>query len=123
MQLEDAVKWREDAVADGWSIKPTYDEHESQDTHATLEREGYKAFVNARPGQNRNRIHIWCPKGISILGCSGDYNFDRIVAAVRTCQFCGSEDVDTVRIRFAERSCMDCVDQKRKELETPGWCS
>jgi len=41
-------QWRDAAVADGWSIKPTY-QSEVVEQAASLERDGFHAQVIARP--------------------------------------------------------------------------
>lgn len=118
------------AVADGWSIKPTYPNSEPVNRSATLEREGYKMLAVSRDNSLKDvgkwkfeaHISIWCPKGIAIE-VPPYYNWEAIVANTRKCSRCQKTDVDTFVVGFANRSCADCLPAEKKRLEYPGWCN
>src|SRR5690606_23601889 len=82
-------KWKEDAIADGWSVKPTYGESESVYRSATLEKEGFKALVLTRikeQGHFKYEANIWVygPDRLAIeIDLSKGYNWQHIVDGLR----------------------------------------
>lgn len=127
-EIPAARAFREAAAADGWSLKPTY-EHEPVETAFRCERDGFKLQGLARladpephPTMPIGEISIWCPEGISIKTPIVYPGFAEIKALTRRCPECGADDVDTVRIAFANRACLKCAPTLRKKMETPGWC-
>lgn len=74
--------WRDAAVADGWSIEPTY-AHEPKEHAFRLWRDGYCAQGLARPIPGPHgtipvpEIHIWGPDGLSIK-TPETYDFEHI---------------------------------------------
>src|SRR5271157_489350 len=69
-----AVAWRDAAVANGWSIVPTYGDHEPVKRAARLEREGFTCQILTRDNSTEVRkyafeasVSVWAPDGLSIL--------------------------------------------------------
>ena len=117
---EEVTSWREAAVADGWIIRPTY-RHEPVESAATLDKDGFKAMLLARPAtktrRNWNDVHVWGPDGLAI-DPPKEYSMDALIAGLRQCHYCSADDVDTTRYLFAGRCCLKC----RKSLREPaGW--
>lgn len=121
--LVQAAAWRDAAVADGWSIQPTYD-HESVDRAWRLGREGFKALGLTRPGNERElpcaSVHVWGPDGLAVRP-PPVYDWPAIVAGARTCSACGTVDVETQRFSFAGRCCAACRPEMARRYEQPGW--
>lgn len=123
--LDAAATFRHAAIADGWSCIPTYGDRESAESHATLEKDGFKCHVMARElsgkkYQYQAQVSIWGPDGLCITA-PVLYDWDVIESGVRRCGYCGQEDVDTQRVGFAGRSCEKCLPVARKRDEYPGW--
>lgn len=120
-----AAEWRDAAVADGWSIEPTYP-HESVETAWRLLRDGFQVQGLTRPESDKSMpvatIHIWGPDGLAIK-VPPIYAWGPIAAGVRTCSACGATDVETQRVGFAGRVCGACLPEQRRLVETPGWNS
>lgn len=110
-------EWRDAAIADGWSVEPTY-QHESVDRAFKLRRDGYVVQGIAREGDERTlpsaELHIWCPRGIAIPPPAA-YDFEAIKKSEQTCGYCGDYPVQTQRVAFANRACEKCgpVEQAR----------
>lgn len=125
--LEAVREWVKAAVADGWSIEPTY-QTEPQESAATLDKNGFRAMVLMRDrGENHDRryryeakVSAWGPDGLAI-NVPARYDFTLIEKAVRRCGQCGRENVDTQRVGFAGRVCAPCLPEARKKHEYPGW--
>ena len=49
------------------------------------------------------------------------YGWSAVVAGTRRCGECGREDVDTVRVAFANRMCADCAPAGRAAMERGNW--
>ena len=101
-QLEAVRRYVADAVADGWSIAPTY-QNESVDRAARLKREGFVMQVLMRTHepslhkwQFEAKVHLWGPDGLA-LNPPAAYNFAEIEKSTRTCNHCGATDIHTVR--------------------------
>jgi ribosomal protein S27AE len=119
-------KYREALAADGWAIEPTYS-HEPATSAWRAKRGGFVMGGLCRPPTDDTipvpEVYGWCPKGIALSPLSLAYpGFDAIAALARHCPVCGKDDVDTVRVAFANRACPDCAPGLRQKLETPGWC-
>jgi hypothetical protein len=125
--LESARQWVADAVADGWTIEPTY-RTESIKRAATLTKDDYKALVLMRddshtPGSRFKytaQVSVWGPDGLAI-NVPREYDFALIEKAVRRCSECGVDDIDTQRVGFAGRVCAACLPAAQKKHEYPGW--
>lgn len=108
------VQFRDAAVADGWSIEPTYG-HEPEAHAASLKRDGYHMMTVTRPESKNHSVHLWCPKGIAIK-VPPAYDFEAIKAGTRVCAYCGATDADTVRVGFAGRACKTCQPKEEAKL-------
>jgi hypothetical protein len=73
-----AIAYRNAAVHDGWSIRPTYEGHESVERAATLEKDDFTIMILTRDPTTSDigkwkyeaSIHIWGPDGLAIKGCA-----------------------------------------------------
>ena len=121
-------KWRDDAVADGWSIRPTYDS-EDQSRAAKLEKDGFVASLLTRDDDGGGgkkypfeaSIWVWGPDELAI-NPGVVYDWQTILDGQRKCGYCPATDVDTQRVGFAGRCCAVCRPKVAAELERPGWC-
>jgi hypothetical protein len=137
MKIEEARAWRDAAVADGWSIRPTYDGHEDVSRAATLEKDGWTALIVTRvydeeymktaapwlksmAGKTDVSIAVWGPDTLAI-SVPMPYSFDSCIKMLRRCNDCKKEDVSTQRVSFAGRVCSTCLPAARKRDEYPGW--
>jgi hypothetical protein len=123
-----AQELRDAAVADGWSIRPTYGS-EDIGRASTLDRDGFKMLVLTREISATSRkwkyeaaVHIWGPDGLSIDSPQA-YDWNLIRGSIRRCGYCKADDVDTQRVGFAGRCCAKCLPAQRARIETPGWTS
>ena len=121
-----ALAWRDAAIADGWTCRPTYD-CESVDTAFSLEHpEGWKASGTARPGDARTlnsaEVSVWGPDGLA-MPSGRTYDMAALRAGLRACAFCDATDVDTTRIGFAGRCCNVCLPEMAASIERSGWTS
>jgi len=136
----DAVRaWRDAAIADGWQVQPTYPapdpvpgpefgpnayRGEAMERACTLRRAGYTVHVITRTNVGKwkfeAKLSAWCPDGMAI-GLPREYDLAAIVSAVRRCNYCKRENVDTERVGFAGRYCATCLPTVRKRVEYPGW--
>jgi hypothetical protein len=130
-EKEAADAYRDAAVANGWSIKPTYEEHEPVTSAASLDKDGFHMSILARTNDlklypNVKRLYdidisIWGPDGLAI-NPPLHYDMEAIRKGVRICSHCGKTDVDTVRYSFAGRCCKECLPAMRAKYEQSGWC-
>jgi hypothetical protein len=128
--LQQVQKFRDDAVKDGWSIKPTYN-HESVESASHLYKDGFVISILTRTNDlrlypNVNNLYeveisIWGPDGLAIEP-PREYDMKKIIDGMRFCKYCGKTDVDTFRYSFAGRCCKECLPALREEYEQPGWC-
>lgn len=122
-RLQGAKQFRDDAVADGWGVEPTY-QNESIESASRLQRDGYVMLVVTREKVGKwafeAEVNIWGPDGLAIRAPEF-YDFDEIERRTRTCNYCGNGDVPTQRVGFAGRCCASCLPGARKKIETPGW--
>ena len=123
-------RFREAAIADGWSAQPTYEGHETVERAARLYREGFQLQLLSRaptgkPFENfyHASISAWGPDGLAIeTPGNGEYpGFAFFIAGTKRCAKCERGDVETVRVGFAGRYCRECAPEARKRFETPGW--
>ncbi len=132
LSLDDVHKWREAAIANGWAARPTYENHETVEEACTLEKDGWVAMLLSRPAAEvpwkpgtmrppQTSISIWGPDKLSVERVV-PFDMAQIEKNARKCAACGAEDVDTRRVAFCNRVCLDCLPSERKRLETPGWC-
>lgn len=123
-RIQGAKQFRDDAVADGWSIEPTYGDHEPMERAAKLCRDGYAMSVITREKtggwQFEAKVHIWGPDRLAI-DPPEFYDFAEIERRTRICGYCGATEVRTQRVGFAGRCCENCLPAMRKRIETPGW--
>lgn len=124
-----AAAWRDAAIADGWSIEPTYGASEPVERAARLRREGFSAQILTRlPVEgDRNQqytdgsVHLWGPDGLAV-NPGRTYDWAKLNAGLTTCSACKATDVPTERVGFAGRVCAACLPAQRRAIETPGWC-
>jgi hypothetical protein len=127
-QVEQAVAWREAAVADGWAIEPTYPGSEGTDRAAKLKRDGWVAMILTRTPVEGDRwrdhyegaVHVWGPDRMAVVPGAA-YSWDRLRAGLRHCAYCNADDVDTQCVGFAGRTCSKCLPEQRRQQEFPGW--
>jgi len=128
--LDAVIAWRDAAIADGWSHRPTYGKSESEDRACTMEKNGYKAMVLTRtPIEGKPskwkaeaEVNIWGPDGLAIKP-PNVYDWEAIQSAVATCGYCGAHPVKTERVGFAGRCCETCLPTMRAKIEVPGWAN
>lgn len=129
--LQRVQKFRDDAVKDGWSIKPTYFPHESVESASTLSKDGFVMSILTRTEDlikypnvknlYEAEISIWGPDGLAIE-VPDHYDMELIKKNMHKCSQCGKFVDETVRYSFAGRCCKDCLPVLREKYEKPGWC-
>lgn len=123
MNIAIVTEWRNAAVADGWEVRPLYD-NEPIESAAKLTREEFVVHTISRPAvrhwRERADISGWGPDGLSIA-IPLPYDMDRIRQALRRCNPCGAQDVDTHQYSFAGRCCAECLPAMKRKHEYPGW--
>lgn len=130
---KDIFEWvkafRDDAVNDGWVITSTYP-FESIDRVSNLSKDGFKLMILSRDNSDKNgkwkyeaQVNAWGNDGMVIrISLFQKYLWDYLVAGLRKCKNCGSENVDTFNYSFAGRCCAKCLPEMKKKHEYPGWC-
>ena len=122
--FEAAAAWRDAAVADGWSVQPTYGAHEGVERAAKLTRDGFVAQVITRTKVGKwlyeASVSVWGPDGLAVAPPNA-YDWSAIVAATKRCSYCKAPDVETERVGFAGRCCAACLPAVRQCVERPGW--
>jgi len=118
--------FRDSAVADGWSIEPTYPNHESQERACRLRRDGFVMQVLTRSRDKEwqkyayeTHVSAWGPDGLA-LKLTSPYTWEQFQSALNTCNYCGKTGVQTQRVGFAGRCCDKCLPSIQKKLEYPG---
>jgi len=119
MTEEQVLRWIINAVADGWTIEPTYP-HESADKAASLDKEGYHALTLARSELDVS-ISVWGSDELHV-DVPETYDWDVMVRGTRICMYCGAVG-NTVRIGFAGRCCPECREEHKAKVEFSGWTS
>lgn len=132
-EYERVVKFRTEAIKDGWTYEPTYGNHESWESHCSLSKNDFKMSISTRTTETsfilkkggkwkyEADIHIWGPDGLAIEPPK-EYNMGEIIKGLKKCSWCETEDVETQRVAFANRVCKKCLPAAQKQLEYPGWC-
>ena len=129
--LEEVRRWRAAALADGWSVEPTY-KHAPVEQAANLNRDGFHVLLIARPKESKPAwmtspkdeasLAVWGPDGLAISVDPGTgYSMAALQAGLRTCGYCMQADRDTRRVGFAGRCCSECLPAVHKRVEFPGW--
>jgi hypothetical protein len=131
--LELVRAWVVAAVADGWSIGPTY-RHEPVESAARLDHAalGLKAAVLTRAappfccadGTPVVSLNVWDLDNVALdHGVPESFRYDRaaLLAAKRTCPVCKATNVETFRVAFANRACAACLPAERARLERRNW--
>lgn len=126
---EGANVYREAAIAGGWTCEATY-KSEPVDSAATLSRDGWKLSIISRDKSDKGgkwkyeaSVHVWAPDGLQVT-VSNQYDFEQLKAAIRNCNECGADDVETTRYSFAGRWCLKCNSspELNKKYHYHGWC-
>jgi hypothetical protein len=124
-RIAEVRAWRDAAIADGWASAPTYGERESIDRACKMMRDGFVATCITREKAGswayEASLSVWGPDGKSIRLRGPNYNFDEILAGLRSCNNCGATDVETHCYSFAGRCCAACLPAMREKSERPGW--
>jgi hypothetical protein len=126
-QYDAAVKFRQDAIADGWIVEQGPGK-EPIERYCHLKKEGWVCHVMSRtydPGRKwkyEAEVTIWGPDHLQILAPKV-YDWAVIQANLRRCTYCKKVDVDVQQVNFAGRCCNDCLSAVRKRTEFRGWTS
>jgi hypothetical protein len=119
-QAREVAAWRDAAVADGWTIQPTY-EREPVERAFRLRRDGWVASGLLRPNTGKwkwcAKVDVWGPDGLRVPLPGPVYDWPALQAAVRSCEHCGAADIEPHRYSFAGRACETCA--KRLEAALP----
>lgn len=128
--IERARAWRDAAVADGWSIEPTYPNNEGADRACRLKREGFVAQIITRETTKPEAkyryeasVSVWAPDDMTIVP-PDVYDWAEVRGAATACNQCGKGNLapeDMHRYGFAGRCCTDCLPAMRAKHERPGW--
>lgn len=132
-QYRQVKAWRDAAVADGWSVEPTYapqgkSKGEPVESAAKLHRDGWTASILTRDNQDKPgrkwkyeaQVSVWDPNGRGVAP-GATYDWDRLREDSLRCDKCGTL-VDRVHhVGFANKACADCLPAMREKMEYPGW--
>lgn len=130
-KLKAAINLREAAIKDGWTCEATYPT-EALERAARLTKEGFILSVLTRDDTDKPHhfdkqdykyqvsVSAWAPDGMQVL-VPFTYNWETIRDNVNRCKYCGKVVDKTKRVSFAGRSCLECLPEKRKQLEYPSW--
>lgn len=111
MDMQENIKaYKDAAIADGWTIC-----EQPNNNLIKLTKDEFIMFCL------NSSIMIWGPDKLAIER-PFKYCFEDMVNNLSKCNYCGKENVFTSRVGFAGRCCNECLPEKRKELEYPGWC-
>ena len=123
--IQHALAWRQAALADGWTSRPTYPDHEAEETAFTLQRLGFIVQGLARPATSdtvgSGQIRCWGPDGLAVE-VGETYDWKAIGLGLSTCGYCKASPVETFRVGFAGRCCAICLPDMKRAIEVPGWC-
>lgn len=126
--------WKEAAVADGWSIEPTYPPQgqnagESVERAARLHRDGWTVQILTRDNQDdpgrkwkyEAQVSVWDADGRGVT--PGDtYDPNHLKESSMRCDGCGKLVEKVHPVAFANKACSECLPNMRREMEKPGWC-
>ena len=117
MTTEQIRAWRDAAVANNWTVKPTYE----PDKAVTLTRDGFVAIATMF-GNNGDSLTVWGPDNLQIV-VPVEYSWDCIQENLKRCLECKriSDAVD--RAGFAGRYCNECLPEQRRVREFAGWAN
>jgi hypothetical protein len=118
MTLDQVIAWRVAAEADGWIFEPTYSS-ESIDRAFRGQRDGFVVLGLTR-SERECSLNAWGPDRLAVAPGTA-YDMDWLRAGLRICAACRKEDVETHRVGFAGRCCIECLLRERTRIETPGW--
>ena len=129
MTRDEVIKWREDAIADGWSHEPIYGDHEPEETAMRLKRDGFTASVYNRTGKTEGggsgvfigSVSVWGPDKLHVAH-HNFYSWDLLIRSLEQCDYCNLYPVKTQCVGFAGRCCSNCLPEQRKKQEYRGWC-
>jgi tRNA(Ile2) C34 agmatinyltransferase TiaS len=126
MNLTQVTQWREDALADRWTIEPLYHFSDGkiakpQSTAAKMTKGDFIAQVYARK-ENDCHVSIWRKSDGLSVDTPEVYSMAKIEKNSHLCQYCGKSFEKTVSIGFAGRCCPACRVTHLAEVEYPGWC-
>jgi len=129
-KLEDylaGIRFRVDAVLDGWVFQPTYENSEPLENAWKGVRDGFiiqgiTRDNTAKKHKHKFEVNIagWAPDSLAIR-LPFVYNWEEIKAQVNWCRACERMVDETHRVGFAGRVCAGCLPAERKRIETPGW--
>lgn len=123
---------RKALLDDGWEMVPTYPEHESVKSAATLAKQGFCVMLMNRapgwiakwgnPDSFECEVNAWGPDGLAVTMPS-PYSWDALRNATLRCGYCKQifHADQIVRIGFAGRCCKACRKKHVGEVERPGW--
>jgi len=126
MTLEEVYAWRKAAIADGWKAEATY-QTEDISRAMKLTKDGFLVQTLTRPietnGMRKRSEAVLCGWGPDKLQVHlpVPYDMEKIRKALRRCDHCRAEDVDTQRYSFAGRCCAACLPKMKAIYEKPGW--
>lgn len=129
-EIERVRRFRDAAVADGWDIAPTYENHEPAESAAKLHKVGFTMMVLSRDRREKKddskwdyeaQVSLWGPDGLAIKA-PAEYDWRLIQDGVHVCSNCGTSAEKTVQYSFAGRCCEACLPEMKKKHEYPGWC-
>lgn len=124
-KLDAVRRWRDAAVADGWSQEAMYGPYEDVDRVARLRKDGWVAQVFMRvydTGYIHANVTIWGPDNLQVT-VPPIYSMEALVKNLRKCLNCGAEDVDVVSYSFAGRCCKACFPELARKTMSGNWAS
>ena len=118
---EMCAEWRDTLIADGWEVKPIYEDSYDPDVSLKFNRDGFTIHLYRENNTvGGNSISAWGPDGLSVR-LPEYYNFESIKANLDLCSQCGNRG-ETVRLSFAGRVCPPCREKLKSQYEYRGWC-
>jgi hypothetical protein len=123
MDLAQIIKWRDDAIADGWTIEPAYKRTDGTvgepiETASHLAKDSWVALVFSR-SEKGCHISVW-HRGLAV-DVPEEYSVDELEHNTHICSYCKGYFAETVSIGFAGRCCKKCREKHVASVEYPGW--
>lgn len=118
MKLVQVIAYRRAMIKDGWKFSRNY-KNESVLLASKSERDGFKVQIYSRTDRDCG-VYFWGPDGLAIEP-PVPYNYLSLVMGMRICGYCKRENVETERVNFAGRCCIQCLPTIRRKTEQPGW--